>query len=62
VTRKLEGGFEYYLDADTIRRYRSKPPELRLRWLYMGNLLRKSYPAETLKRHQKFRMVDGNGQ
>jgi len=36
-------GFDYYLSKEAIERYREKPPELRLKWLYMGNLLRKGY-------------------
>jgi hypothetical protein len=51
VKKKPATGFAYYLDDETIHRYRAKPLELRLRWLYMGNVLRKAYPSGTLKLH-----------
>ncbi len=48
-------GFNYYLSKEIIKRYREKPPELRLKWLYMGNLFRKKYPQEIIRSHNKFR-------
>lgn len=48
-------GFDYYLSKETIERYREKPPELRLKWLYMGNLLRKSYSKDVIEIQDKFR-------
>lgn len=48
-------GFDYYLDKETIQKYQEKPPELRLKWLYFGNLLRKQYPNEIIKIQDKFR-------
>ena len=37
-------GFRYALTDEVIRNYQAKPIELRLRWLYMGNLLRMHLP------------------
>ncbi len=48
-------GFDYYLSKEAIERYREKPPELRLKWLYMGNLLRKSYSKDVIEIQDKFR-------
>ncbi|MBI5888400.1 MAG: hypothetical protein HZB82_06810 [Deltaproteobacteria bacterium] len=48
-------GFDYYLSKEAIERYREKPPELRLKWLYMGNVLRKSYSKELIETQNKFR-------
>ncbi len=48
-------GFEYYIDDETLRSYGKKPLVLRLRWLYMGNLLRRSYPREIVRLHERFR-------
>lgn len=47
-------GFDYYLTKKTIKKYQEKPPELRLGWLYSGNLLRKQYPQEIVKLQDKF--------
>jgi hypothetical protein len=59
VKEKPATGFAYHLDDETLRRYRARPPELRLRWLYMGNVLRKAYPPETLKLHERLRGRSG---
>ena len=48
-------GFDYYLSKEAIERYREKPPELRLKWLYMGNLLRKSYRKSVIKIQDRLR-------
>ena len=48
-------GFDYYLSMEIIREYQKKPLELRLKWLYMGNLLRKGYPKEIINRQEKLR-------
>lgn len=48
-------GFDYYLSKETIRKYQEKPLELRLKWLYLGNLFRKKYPKNIIKLHNKFR-------
>jgi len=48
-------GFEYYLTKESIDEYRKKPLELRLQWLYMGNLFRKDYPKDIVKLQDIFR-------
>ena len=48
-------GFYYYVDDETLRRYQEKPLEQRLRWLYMGNLLRRSYPQRIVEIQDRFR-------
>lgn len=48
-------GFDYYLSEETLKKYQEKPPELRLRWLYMGNLLRKGYDKKVIKLQNRFR-------
>ncbi|MBI4621582.1 MAG: hypothetical protein HY739_15730 [Desulfobacterales bacterium] len=48
-------GFDYCLSKDAIERYREKPIELRLKWLYMGNLLRKGYSKDVIEIQDKFR-------
>lgn len=42
-------GFDYYLSKAVIKAYRQKPLELRLQWLYMGNMLRMAYPEKIKK-------------
>lgn len=48
-------GFDYYLAKETIREYQKKPIELRLKWLYYANLLRKAYPKRIIEIQDKFR-------
>jgi len=48
-------GVDYYLEKDILERYKKKPLEWRLEWLYMGNELRKHYPEKTIKVQEKFR-------
>lgn len=48
-------GFDYYLTKKAIERYREKPPDLRLKWLYMGKLLRKGYSKDVIEIQDKFR-------
>lgn len=48
-------GFDYYLSKDIIKQFQEKPPELRLKWLYMGNLLRKGYDKKVIEIQEKFR-------
>ncbi|KAF0121334.1 MAG: hypothetical protein FD151_1286 [bacterium] len=48
-------GFDYYLSKEAIERYREKPIELRLKWLYMGNLLRKGYSKRVIELQDRFR-------
>jgi len=53
--RKRARGFSYTLSEETLRDYRKKPLELRLRWLYMGNLLRMSCSRRIRKIQDRFR-------
>jgi hypothetical protein len=48
-------GIRYYLTDEQIRRYREKPLELRLAWLYQGNVLRMHLPREIRERQDRFR-------
>lgn len=48
-------GFNYYLSKETIREYQEKPLELRLKWLYMGNILRMNYPKSIVRLQDRFR-------
>ncbi|MGB9735473.1 MAG: hypothetical protein ACP5JP_04100 [bacterium] len=50
-------GFNYYLSKVIINDYRKRPLELRLQWLYMGNLFRMSYPEKIRKLHERFRLT-----
>lgn len=49
------GGYTYSLTEETIAGYQEKPIELRLKWLYMGNLLRMSYDKKTIKAQDRLR-------
>ncbi len=49
-------GFDYHLSKAVIKNYRQKPPELRLKWLYMGNILRMGYPEEIKRLQDRFRL------
>ena len=55
MKRSKTQGFDYYLSKEAIERYREKPLELRLKWLYMGNLLRKGYSKDVIEIQDKFR-------
>ncbi len=48
-------GFDYYLSKKIIKEYQRKPIELRLKWLYQGNLLRKALPKKIVRIQGKFR-------
>ena len=48
-------GFDYYLSDEVIKEYRAKPLEIRLRWIYQGNLLRMRYPRRIIELQDKFR-------
>jgi len=48
-------GFDYYLEKEVIENYRKKPVELRLKWLYMANVLRRSYPGKIIEIQNRFR-------
>lgn len=53
--KKKKKGFEYYLSEEVIAGYRTMPLELRLQWLYMGNLLRLGYDKKTIEIQDRFR-------
>lgn len=55
VKRVKSKGFDYYLTKEAIERYKEKPIELRLKWLYMGNILRMGYSKSVIKIQDKFR-------
>lgn len=48
-------GFDYYLSQDTLDEYGKTSLELRLQWLYMGNLLRMGYDRKTIEIQDRFR-------
>lgn len=48
-------GFDYYLTKEAITEYQKKPIQMRLKWLYQGNLLRMKYPKRIIKLQDKFR-------
>lgn len=50
-----KGGFDYHLEQDVIDRYRAKPVELRLKWLYHAALFRKHYPKRIVRVQDRFR-------
>ncbi len=53
--RKRKKGFDYYLSPEVIEEYRKSPLQLRLQWLYMGNVLRMGYDKKTIEIQDKFR-------
>ena len=55
MSKNKHKGFDYYLTKDAIVEYQKKPIELRLKWLYQGNLLRMKYPKHIIKLQEKFR-------
>lgn len=55
MSDKRTFGFRYALTDEVIRNYQAKPIELRLQWLYMGNLLRMHLPESTRQLHDQFR-------
>jgi hypothetical protein len=55
MKKSKKKGFDYYLTEEILEQYRKKPLEMRLQWLYMGNLLRKSYSKKLIKLQDKFR-------
>lgn len=52
---RTKKGFSYHINKEVLKDYQEKPIELRLKWLYMGNLLRKSYSKNIIKIQDKFR-------
>ena len=47
--------FDYYIEREILENYRKKPLEVRLKWLFMGNQLRKYYPKKVLELQDKIR-------
>jgi len=52
---KKDKGFYYYLTKKQIKEYLKWSIERRLKWLYLGNLMRKSLPEKIKEIHEKFR-------
>jgi hypothetical protein len=48
-------GFSYDVSKEQIDEYRSWPIERRLRWLFLGNRLRKLLPKKTIEIQEAFR-------
>ena len=48
-------GFTYHLSEEILAAYQEKPVELRLDWLYAGNVLRNACPEKIKRTHDKFR-------
>lgn len=48
-------GFDYYLSKEVIDEYQKTPLDLRLKWLYMGNLLRMGYSKKIIDIQDRFR-------
>ena len=48
-------GFYYSVNRDQIERYRKLSLEQRLKWLILGNKLRKSLPERTISIQNAFR-------
>lgn len=55
MKKKKTKGFGYRLSKEVIKTYQKKHLELRLKWLYMGNLLRKAYDKKIIEIQDKFR-------
>ena len=52
---KRKNGFDYYLSPEVIEEYRKTPMNLRLQWLYMGNVLRMGYSKKVIETQDQFR-------
>jgi len=50
-------GFSYTVSRKQILEYRTWPMERRLKWLLLGNNLRKDMPAKTIALQEKFRQA-----
>ena len=48
-------GFTYFVSQEQIDEYRSWPIERRLKWLFLGNKLRKLLPEKTIAIQEAFR-------
>jgi len=55
MMRNPNRGFAYTVDPKQIDEYRKWPMERRLRWLLMGNRMRKLLPQETKALQDEFR-------
>lgn len=53
--RKKRKSCKSILDDEILENYRKKPLELRLEWLFIGNVLRKSCSKTIKLLQQKFR-------
>ena len=51
----MEKGYRYHIDDEVLQEYKNKPLHLRLKWLYMGNCLRKGYSKKIKDIQDKFR-------
>jgi hypothetical protein len=50
-----DNGMDYYIPQEAIDEYRTWSIEQRLKWLYMGNLLRMDYDRNTIEVQDRFR-------
>ena len=48
-------GFSYYVSQEQISDYRTWPLERRLKWLFLGNKMRKALSAKTIEIQDEFR-------
>jgi len=48
-------GFTYYVSREQIDEYRSWSIDRRLKWLYLGNKLRRSLPRKIIEIQEAFR-------
>ncbi|OGW37802.1 MAG: hypothetical protein A2010_12230 [Nitrospirae bacterium GWD2_57_9] len=55
MSKSSKKGFDYFLTRQILEEYGKTPLELRLQWLYMGNLLRMGYDRKIVEIQDKFR-------
>lgn len=55
MKKSVKRGFVYRVSDEMLTDYKNKPVELRLAWLYAGNVLRKACPENIKLLHDKFR-------
>ncbi len=55
MAKSKGAGFRYYLSDELLERYQKKPIALRLKWLYMANVLRSGYSKRIIKIQDRFR-------
>ena len=53
-------GFYYFLNKKILKEYKKWEPERKLKWLYLGNLMRKALSQKIIKIQEKFRK-ENNG-